>query len=155
MAAMNPLELEYRLEVWALIGAPIDLGETRSGHRRVIPITGGSVEGDGIKGTVIAGGADWQVVYKDGGADLEARYTLKTEDGALIQVTNRGMRRGDPVELAKLNRGEQANMDKIYFRTVATFETSAQQYQWLADALFIGVGERFPDRVHVHFYRVG
>jgi hypothetical protein len=103
----------------------------------------------------MAGGADWQVLYPDGGADLEARYTLAADDGALIQVTNRGMRRGDARELGKLNRGEPADLSKIYFRTIATFETSAPRHQWLADALFIGVGERFPDRVHVHFYRVG
>jgi hypothetical protein len=121
----------------------------------VIPILGGTFHGDGFGGTLLAGGADWQVIYPDGSTDLEARYTLVAEDGALIQVTNRGMRRGDPVELGKLNRGEPADMSRIYFRTVATFETSAPQYQWLADALFIGVGERFPDRVHVRFYRVG
>lgn len=152
---METIELEHRLEVWALIGAPIDLGQTRSGHRRVIPILGGAFEAEGASGSVLPGGADWQVLYPDGGADLEARYTLKADDGATIQVTNRGMRRGDPIELAKLNRGEPADLDKIYFRTVATFETSAPQYQWLADALFIGAGQRFPDRVHVHFYRVG
>jgi len=148
-------ELHLRLEVEALIGAPIDLGVTRGGHRRVIPILGGSFHGDGVRGTLVAGGADWQVIYPDGGADLEARYTLATEDGALIQVTNRGMRRGDAVELGKLNTGQAADMSKIYFRTVASFETSAQQYQWLADALFIGVGERFPEKVRVQFYRVG
>lgn len=152
---MNEPNLEFRLEVWATIGAPVDLGTTRSGHRRVIPILGGTVEGNNINGTVLAGGADWQTLYPDGGADLEARYTLRTDDDSLVQVTNRGMRRGDPVELGKLNRGEPADLGKIYFRTVATFETSAQQYQWLADSLFIGVGERFPDRVHVYFYRVG
>lgn len=148
-------ELHLRLEVEALLGAPIDLGETRGGHRRVIPITGGSFHGDGVRGTLVAGGADWQVLYPDGGADLDARYTLAADDGALIQVTNRGMRRGDAVELGKLNRGQPADLSKIYFRTVATFETSAPQYQWLADALFIGVGERFPDKVRVQFYRVG
>jgi hypothetical protein len=152
---MQVPQLQLRLTVEALIGGPIDLGVTRTGHRRVIPILGGSFHGDGIRGTLVAGGADWQVLYPDGGADLEARYTLATEDGALIQVTNRGMRRGDAVELAKLNTGKPADMSKIYFRTVGTFETSALQYQWLAEALFIGVGERFPDRVHVQFYRVG
>ncbi len=147
--------LQFRLEVWALIGPPIDLGVTRYGHRRIIPILGGTFEGDGIQGAVLAGGADWQVLHPDGGADLEARYTLTAEGGALIQVSNRGMRRGDPAELAKINRGQPADLSKIYFRTVATFDTSAPQYQWLTDALFIGVGERFPDKVHVRFYRVG
>lgn len=152
---MQVPELQLRLSVEALIGSPIDLGPTRVGHRRVIPILGGFFQGDGLRGTLVAGGADWQVLYPDGGADLEARYTLATDDGALIQVTNRGMRRGDAVELAKLNMGQPADLSKIYFRTIATFETSAPQYQWLADALFIGVGERFPDRVLVQFYRVG
>jgi hypothetical protein len=147
-------KLTLTFEIEALIGAPIDLGNTRSGHQRVIPILGGTFKGDKIKGKILAGGADWQVVYPDGGADLDARYTMQAEDGSLFQVSNRGMRRGDPDQLAKINRGEKADMSKIYFRTAMTMETSASQYLWLADAVYVGVGEREPDRVRVKFYKV-
>jgi hypothetical protein len=151
--------LQFAFEVRAQIGAPLDLGVTRAGHRRVIPVLGGTVQGSSptgqpLEGIILPGGADWQILHPDGAADLEARYTLQTQDGALIQVTNRGMRRGDPDTLGRMNRGEPADVSRIYFRTVATFETSARAYLWLADALFIGTGERYPDRVHVRFHQV-
>jgi hypothetical protein len=146
--------LAFTFEIEALIGPPIDLGNTRMGHKRVIPILGGKVQGQGLKGRILAGGADWQVVFPDGGADLDARYTIEMDDKTLIQVSNRGMRRGDPDTLAKINRGEKADMSKIYFRTVATMETSMAKYLWLTDAIYVGVGEREPDRVRVKFYKV-
>jgi hypothetical protein len=44
----------------------LDLGDTQWGRRRVVPITGGEFTGDRLHGTVLAGGADWQVVHDDG-----------------------------------------------------------------------------------------
>lgn len=151
---MTEPKLGFAFEVRALIAAPIDLGVTRNGHRRIIPILGGTFEGSGLRGTILPGGADWQVIHSDGAADLEARYTLKADDGALVQVLNRGMRRGDKETLAKINRGEPAEVDRIYFRSVATFETSVPAFRWLTDALFIGTGERHPDHVRICFYRI-
>jgi hypothetical protein len=147
-------KLEFVFEARVEIAMPIDLGITRAGHRRVIPITGGSFEGPRISGKVIEGGADWQILHPDGAADLEAKYTLHTDDAALILVTNRGMRRGSPEVLKRLNAGERVDPDELYFRTYTTFETSAPQYQWLADSVCVGSGERYPDGVVVRFYQV-
>jgi len=146
-------QLSFAFEIRVRIGAPMDLGITRAGHRRIIPIAGGEVDGQ-LRGKVLASGADWQILHADGGADLEARYTIQTHDGALIYVLNRGMRRGDPELLQRLNSGQPVDPDQIYFRSVATIETSAPAYSWLADALFVGSGERHPDRVVLRFYRV-
>jgi len=146
-------QLSFAFEIRVRIGAPFDLGITRTGHRRIVPILGGEVDGQ-FRGEVLASGADWQILHADGAADLEARYTIQTEDGALIYVQNRGMRRGDPEILKRLNAGQPVDPDQIYFRSVATIETSAPAYSWLADALFIGSGERHPDRVVLRFYRV-
>ena len=151
--ALEP-RLALAFEARVRIGAPIDLGVTRNGHRRVIPILGGEVDGERLKGEVLPGGADWQILHADGAADLEARYTIRTDAGALIYVQNRGIRRGDPESLRRLNAGEPVDPERIYFRSVATFETSAPECAWLADALFIGAGERFPDRVVLRFFEV-
>jgi hypothetical protein len=150
-------QLDFAFEARVRIKAPIDLGITHAGHRRIIPILGGPVEGPKIRGKVLEGGADWQILNSDGSADLEARYTIQTDDGAMLYVQNRGMRRGSAEVLKKLNSGQALSTDEadqIYFRTVATFETSAPAYSWLANALFIGAGERKPDEVIVRFYRV-
>jgi len=98
-------QLSFAFEARVRIAAPIDLGVTRIGHRRIIPILGGEVTGQ-LSGNVMAGGADWQILHADGAADLEARYTIQTDDGALIYVLNRGMRRGDPETLQRLNTGQ-------------------------------------------------
>jgi len=102
----------------------------------------------------MAGGADWQILHADGAADLDARYTIQTDDGALIYIQNRGIRRGDAEVLRRLNSGQTVDPDQIYFRGLATLETSAPAYSSLADALFICSGERHPDRVVLRFYRV-
>jgi len=88
------------------IAAPLSVGVTPRGERRIIPITGGRFEGPKLTGDVLPGGADWQLVRPDGTALLEARYTLRTRDGALVYVRNRGVRTGPPDVLARLARGD-------------------------------------------------
>jgi hypothetical protein len=73
------------------ISQMINVGKSKYGTRRVIPITGGTFEGSKIKGVVLPGGEDWQLVRPDGDTELYARYLLKTEDGVVIQVTNRAL----------------------------------------------------------------
>jgi hypothetical protein len=147
-------ELRFALEVAAEVGAPLDLGRTHYGHRRIIPISGGRFEGPRLKGRILPGGADWQILRPDGSADLDARYTLETDQGALIYVTSRGMRHGPAEVLQKLNSGERVDPSAYYFRTVVTCETSAADYQWLTRAIILGVGERYPDKVIIRFWEV-
>ena len=71
----------------ALLGAVVDVGPTPTGHRRVIPIVGGTVSGD-LVGTVLPGGADWNLQRPDGSTELWARYELRLADGAVVSVTN-------------------------------------------------------------------
>jgi hypothetical protein len=72
------LRLLYRAEV--AIDAPLEIGELALGTRRVIPIAGGRFRGPRLAGTVLAGGADWQVLRRDGVTEVEARYTMQTDD---------------------------------------------------------------------------
>jgi hypothetical protein len=53
----------------------LNFSKSKYGERRVIPITGGSFEGPNIKGAVLPGVADWQLVRPDGDLELYARYT--------------------------------------------------------------------------------
>lgn len=69
-----------RLE--ATLGQPVDLGDTDHGHRRIVPLTGGTFAGPGISGKLLAGtSADWQTVMADGTAIGDIRYTLQTDGG--------------------------------------------------------------------------
>ena len=81
-------EFIFRAEV--TVAAPLEFGRTPQGTRRIIDITGGSVEGPALTGAVLPGGADWQIIREDGSAVLEARYTIRSGDDALIYVRNFG-----------------------------------------------------------------
>lgn len=147
-------ELQFAFEVEVEIGSPLDFGETQNGHRRVIPILGGRVKGERLKGRVVPGGADWQILGPDGAAKLDARYTIETDQGALIYVVNRGVRHGPPEVLQRLNRGEHVDPRSYYFRSIATFETSSEECAWLTCAIILGVGERYPDKVVLRFWEL-
>ena len=149
---MHQPDLEFAFEAVVEIGTPLDLGLTTNGRRRIIPISGGHFKGPNVAGRILPGGADWQVLRSDGAAELDARYTMETERGELIYVVNRGMRHGSPEVLQKLNAGERVDPGSYYFRTVASFETSAPECQWLTQSIVVGSGERYPDRVVVRFW---
>jgi hypothetical protein len=150
-----PPQLEFAFEVVADVGEPQDLGLTPHGRRRIIPVLGGTFEGPSIRGRVLSGGADWQILRADGTAELDARYTLETAAGSLVYVSNRGMRHGPPHVIQKLNAGEPVDPRDYYFRTVAAFETGAPECEWLTRSLFIGAAERHPRRVVIRFWKVG
>ena len=77
------LEFEFRMRVQ--IGAPLDQGTWDGQRRCVMPIVGGTFEGPRFSGTILPGGADWQSVrVTDGVARIDARYTLRHDDGTVI-----------------------------------------------------------------------
>src|ERR1700691_6259213 len=130
------------------------VGDIGTGERRIIPIVGGEVRGRDINGKVCAFGADFQIVRPDSSIELEAKYAVETDDGAVIYVENRGIRRGPPELVQRLNRGEAVDPALIYFRTVPRFETGAPKYRWLMQSLFVASAARHADRVVVDVHRV-
>ena len=146
--------LEILCHVAVKIAAPQLVGPTLTGERRIIPITGGRFEGAQMRGEIIPGGADWQIVAADGTALLEARYTLRTDDGALIYVRNTGLRHGPPEVLAAIARGEQVDPTKYYFRAAPVFETGDKKYAWLNRIICVCSGVRLKEEVLLDFYEV-
>ena len=147
-------ELSLAIEARAQVGPPLDLGSITAGRRRIIPILGGTFEGSGIRGRILTGGADWQIVRSDGVAELDTRYTLETDDGKLIYVQNAGIRHASPEVTAKLMKGEPVDPSLVYFRTVPKFETSAPELAWLTRSIFVGTGERYPADVLLRFWKL-
>jgi hypothetical protein len=146
--------LEFAFEVRARVGDPLDIGMLPHGRRRVVAITGGTFDGPQLRGRILPGGADWQIIGADGFSELDSRYALETDDGALITVHNVGIRHASRDVMEKLLAGEVVDPAAVYFRTSPTFETAAPHLQWLTRSLFIGVGERYPSEVVVRFWRV-
>ena len=156
MTTFQPITptLEPLLQATIRLAPPQIVGTMAMGTRRIINITGGHFRGERLVGTVLPGGADWQLVRPDGVAILEARYTLQTDDGALIYVQNRGLRHGPPEILAALARGEAVDPASYYMRTTPIFETGDARYSWLNDIVAVGSGIRQPDAVVLDFYQL-
>ena len=135
------LSLVYRLE--ASVREPLELGDTAMGHRRIVPLTGGTFTGPDISGTLVPGGSgDWQTILPDGTALGDIRYTLRTKAGDLLYVQSRSVRHGSPEVLARLGRGEDVDPSEYTFRTATQIETGAPDLEWLNKGVFICVGGR-------------
>ena len=151
---MPVLQTKYVFTITVLIGDVTSAGEIGTGVRRIIPIIGGEVKGEGINGKVCAFGADFQIIRPNELIELEAKYAFETDDGAVVYIENRGLRFG-PVELLqKLKRGEPVDPKLIYFRTVPKFETGHEKYRWLMERIFVGSAARHADRVVIDVYQV-
>jgi len=147
------LEFCFRISV-DVTGGMKELGKTSKGIRRIIPITGGSFEGPNIKGKVVAGGYDWQIVRSDDVVELEARYVLQTNEGDLITVVNTGLRHGPPEVMQRLAKGEEVDPSEYYFRSIPLFETGNPKHAWLMQSVFIANGIRKPTQVFIDVWRV-
>ena len=144
----------YRLE--ATLGTPLDLGEVAAGHRRIVPLTGGTFTGPELNGKLRPGvSADWQIVLPDGTALGDIRYTLQTDGGDLLYVQARGVRSGSADVLARLGRGENVDPHEYSFRTSTRIETAAPHLDWLNKGVFISVGGRQAAAVVYETYHDG
>jgi hypothetical protein len=148
------LQTRFVFSLAILIGAPIVAGDTGHGVRRIIPILGGEVRGEGIKGTIFPCGADFQTIRPNGFTELEAKYAFEMDDGAIVYIENIGIRFGPKALLDRIAKGCNVDPALIYFRSVPKFETGSEKYRWLMENLFIGVGARHPDRVEIDVHQV-
>lgn len=147
-------DLEFVFEVHARVSPPLELGEVDGLARRIVPIDGGTVDGPRLKGEVLAGGADWQAIRPDGLTQILARYVIRAEDGTMIQVENKGVRRAEPATMKRLLAGERVDPSLVYFRATPTFEAPEGPHGWLNENLFVSAGKRRPDGVEIRIYRV-
>ena len=114
-------QMEFAMQLKVTLGEAYSCGETQHGERIVIPITGGTFEGPGLRGTILSGGADYQLVNKAlKRTELEAIYCIRTDDGICIHIHNRGI------------------IADGYFKAAPQFEAPlGSKYAWLNNALFI------------------
>ena len=126
----NAPELEFALQLKVTLGEAFGIDNTQHGRRTVIPITGGTFEGPLLKGTIINGGADYQLQNTAlNRTELEAIYCIKTDDGVVIHIRNRGI----------IASGTDAGgRPSFYFKAAPQFEAPADsKYAWLNNALFV------------------
>jgi len=133
----------FVFEIKAKISQPIVNGPSVGGTRRAIPITGGTIKGPDINGTVIPGGADYQLTREDGVTEIEAIYMIKTDDDVIINVVNSGL--------------ASATSNGRYLRAAPQFTAPTGKYDWLNKALFvssIAVNPKEPGFVTIRVYKV-
>jgi len=148
----TPPELEFTCELKVTIDQAMNLGTTPRGERIILPISGGTFEGPKMKGVVLRGGADYQYVNKElGRTELEAIYTIKTDDDVLIHVRNIGIiynPKDDKISTA-------AHSGDFYFRAAPKFEAPVDsKYAWLNNAIFICKPEGKKDYISIQVWRV-
>lgn len=144
-----PLTADLVFTLRVDLAETIDVGKVPSGHRRIIPITGGTVEGPALSGTILPGGADWNLTGDDGSMRLWARYDFRTADGAVVGVVNEAAHwPGQPDGPG----GEPAGDGMI---TRPVFEASEGAPAWLNAGTFAGLLRLDgPRRVAIEVYRL-
>jgi hypothetical protein len=130
----------------AVMGPPVDFGNVLAGHRRVVPLVGGTFTGPELNGNLLPGGsASWQIVLPDGTALVEIRYTLQTDRGDLIYVRSSGVAQGD----RDINPGERL------IHAATRFETAAPNLDWLNKGVFVTVAGHTAVNMLYETYLVG
>ena len=81
----NAPELEFALQLKVTLGEAFAIENTQHGRRTVIPITGGTFEGPQLKGTIINGGADYQLA--DGKRSTDVRNWKPSTASRLTTVS--------------------------------------------------------------------
>lgn len=138
--SIAPLLTEFVYEAQVTIATTVEVGRSSRGTRRYIPITGGTFLGPQLRGTVLPGGADWQLDRPDGASEVDALYSMKCDDGAVIVVRNHGL----------IAAGGS------YLRTTPQFEAPLGPHEWLNKAIFVGSvsGAPQPGAVIIRVFKV-
>lgn len=83
---MTP-ELRHCFSITIQVDKPIIVSRSpQTGKRQLIPIVGGSVSGQ-LRGHVLPGGVDSQIIEPDGTCRLSARYALQVAEGTVYVET--------------------------------------------------------------------
>lgn len=137
--------LKFVYEEFVTLAAGIPVGETPIGKRNIVPITGGTFDGPGLRGQVMPGGWDWQLTLASGCFQLHADYFIKTDDGVIIHVVNGGM-------VCPNSAGKR---DALF--TSPSFEAPKGKYDWLNGGVFVGTLEVTKidgkPAVHIRFFK--
>jgi hypothetical protein len=148
------VQLLELMTIRVAVNPPVSFGTFPLGERRLITFDSGTFEGPGVKGTVAAGGVDWQLVMPDGTLEIRAHYALLTDDGDAIEVVSDGVRTAPPEVMARLAAGEHVDPSEYYFRTHIRLTTSSVRLDRLNRILGVAWGERTANGVTIHVHEV-
>ena len=151
---MPEIKTQHLFTLRLNVAPPSRIGATPARNLNVVSITGGTFEGERLRGTLAPGGSDWLEPRTDGSNLINVRAVLETDDGALIAVTYRGLRYTTPEVADRMQRGEAVDPSEYYFRVSVMFETSSDKYAWLNHIIAVATGERPPSGPIYHVFEV-
>jgi Protein of unknown function (DUF3237) len=152
-AADSQLATRHCLTLECQVGKPFDAGDPGGGVRRCIPLMGGRFYGD-LEGELVPGGSDWQTILPNGTIELSAHYALRTNTGAVIEVSSIGLRHASPEVMERLNRREAVAADQYYFRTHMRWRTGAPELARWNTRLLVSRGERQASIVRLEIFEI-
>lgn len=146
--------LQFACTIHAEVAAPITAGPGVNGERKHIAITGVTLRGPLINGTIVPGGSDWLWQRPDGTAEIQAHYTVRLDDGTPVYLRNLGLRHAEPPVLARLLAREPVDPAEYYFRTAPVFDAPDGPHAWLRNRLFVGSARPGPGGVTIAVYLI-
>lgn len=135
----SPTSGTLAFSVSLTIGATHNVGNTQYGKRRQLDVSGGTITGDKLKGTVLAGGLDYELTLSNGAMELEEVLVYKTSDNTSIFLRNCGVAAaGDSV-----------------VRIVPDIEApTSGSYAWLNTTKLVGTRTVAGDKITLDVYDV-
>jgi hypothetical protein len=140
MSDITSLNVEFLFHMHATLADPVFVPNGPNGTRVIVGITGGTVKGPRVNGTVAHLGADWLTMRADGMAQLDVRALITTDDGAVIHTHYLGV-------MAPGEAGPR-------IVTAPLFETGDERYTWLNGLQAVAVGAPGAGAVDYDVYRV-
>ena len=136
----------------------VELGENKSvgdmgrGTRSIAEITGGTFEGEKLRGEVMSPAADWLVTDSTGMGQIDVRLTLATDDGCNIYMHYTGVLELNETVLTAVGGGAETDFGDNYFFTQPRFESGSEKYAWLNNTIAIAQGRLLPGAIQYQVY---
>jgi len=146
------MKLQPLMTLRATIGETMAVGNGGTGTRMVANVTGGEFEGERLRGSVQASGADWVVIGSDGYGRIDVRIVLSTDDGAYIYVAYRGLLEYNEAIDRAFTEGGSTDFGDAVLMTQLRFETGDERYAWLNHTLAVAEGRLHPGAVEYRVY---
>src|SRR4030095_1261236 len=105
---MTELKSRHLFRITMKLPPTLELGATPAGTRRVYTVYAGDV--------LPPAGSALRQLRADGSAQQHVRLILRTDDGALILMTYRGVRHASPEVNERIARGERGGASDCYLR---------------------------------------
>lgn len=148
-------QLTFAFEARVDTAPTVPIGGSGADALLFFPITGGTINGPKLNGIVLPGGGDWATDRGNLVTELEARYLVQADDGAVIDIVNRGFHRAVSQEqMDRMVAGEDLPESEYYYRTSPMFRTDAQQHRWLTHTVFVGMARSDRGQVCIRFFEL-